>query len=71
MEPQRNTINPQMTEAAFRVGLKLLTSETISTPNAWNKDLGILQDVMAAVLTGQLVLAPATPPSRSEGPPEA
>jgi len=58
-QPQQpQSVSPQAVEAALRTGMKLLTSEVIDTPNAWNKDLGTLQDILGSLLVGQLVLAP-------------
>jgi hypothetical protein len=52
--------NPQV-QSAIETGIKMLQSETISTPNAWNKDLTQLEQVLIGLLTGKLTLRMESP----------
>jgi len=66
-------MNQQQTQQALQTGLKMLDSDTICTPNKWNTDLANLQQLIVAILSGQLVLVPgagvAKPPEQSDPPP--
>lgn len=53
-------INPTTIAAACQTGLKMLTSESINTPNAWNTDLATLTQVLLSVVNGHLVIIPAS-----------
>ena len=46
-------------ENAFETGLKMLTSEDISTPNSWNRDLVNLQEIVVGMISGQLQITTA------------
>lgn len=52
-QPQSG-LNRAGIEQAMKTGLKMLGSEDISTPNAWNKDLAMLEQFLINLLTGQL-----------------
>jgi len=55
-------ISPQQFLKAYATGKKMLESETICTPNAWNEDLMLLSHVLEGLITGNLVLAQGAPP---------
>ena len=75
-------LNDRNVEQACRTGVKLLTSETITmnSPNAWNADLGVLQNVLGAIVAGALKIVPTEQKQRGnkgdadvdfEGPPDS
>ncbi len=65
-QPQQLELNRQAIGQSINTGLKMLTSEDISTPNAWNKDLATLEQFLINILTGRLVYNEAS----TERPPE-
>lgn len=52
---QQSAINTQVRQA-IRTGLKMLSSEDICTPNAWNKDLAILDQIFQDLIFGRLMI---------------
>lgn len=59
-------LNPQMIGSAVKTGLKMLTSESISTPNAWNTDLSVLTQILVLVMNGQMQIVPTPPPQEEK-----
>ena len=61
----------KVVERAIETGLKLLEADDVFTPNAWNKDLASLEQVLLGVLAGQLELRtvkqPEAPPGKLGG----
>ncbi len=55
-------LNVQTITSALKAGHKMLIAEDISTPNAWNKDLANLQELIEALLMGKLTLNDAPTP---------
>lgn len=53
---QQDDLKQQAVQNAFQTGLKMLKSETITTPNAWNKDLSQLETLVIGLLSGQLMI---------------
>ncbi len=49
-------LSPQTITSALKIGHKMLIAEDISTPNAWNKDLANLQELLEALLMGKITL---------------
>ncbi len=54
-------LNGQQLTAAVQVGLKMLQSEDISSPNAWRTDLGLLEQILVGLLTNKLRIIPTAP----------
>lgn len=50
--------NQQAVQSALQTGLKMLNSEAVSTPNAWNRDLAQLEQLMIGLLSGNLMIIP-------------
>jgi hypothetical protein len=65
-QPQQPALNPRVIEEACRYGCKLLASETIATPNAWNGQLASLEQLLVGVLNGRYVLNIAQPAPRDD-----
>lgn len=56
----QTVINEQEANSAIVTGLKMLNSEKIMTPNAWNIDLANLQKMLAMILSGAIKVGPAS-----------
>jgi len=41
-------------EQALHTGLKMLRDDNVRTPNSWNRDLIVLDDIIRSLLAGQL-----------------
>lgn len=54
----QSAINTQVRKA-IGTGLKMLNSEDICTPNAWNKDLTILDQILQDLVFGRLIITDA------------
>ncbi len=52
---QQSAINTQVRQAIV-TGLKMLGSEDICTPNAWNKDLTVLDQILQDLAMGRLMI---------------
>ncbi len=73
---QPSGLTPQQLTAAIQVGLKMLQSGDISSPNSWRGDLNILEQVLIGLLTRKLRIIPAqleapagaAPPVKTEKP---
>jgi len=52
-------LTQQQVQGALKTGFKMLTSTEISTPNAWNRDLIALEELIVAMLSGQIKLSSA------------
>ena len=57
----QTVINEQEANGAIVTGLKMLNSEIIMTPNAWNIDLANLQKMLAMILSGAVKVVPVNP----------
>lgn len=55
---QPGQLNQQAVQSALQTGLKMLNSDQISTPNAWNRDLTQLEQIIVGLLSGQLRIIP-------------
>ncbi len=68
-ESKKNTllnIPPQVVQGAVETGLKMLRSEDVATPNAWNTPLANLEGILVELSVGNLVLA-TPPPGDNDG----
>jgi hypothetical protein len=55
------TLNQRVIEEACKIGCKLLGSETILTPNAWNNALNSLEGLLVGILQGRYAVVPNNP----------
>ena len=55
-------------QKAINTTLKMLTSEDISTPNAWNGDLATMQGILVGVVQGTWELKPTAPVRQGDTP---
>lgn len=46
----------QQIAKAIERGIEMLSSDDISTPNSWNNDLSVLQNILGALSRGELVI---------------
>jgi len=54
-------------DSALQTGMKMLSSDQVNTPNAWNIDLGNLQKILVLIAGGQLQLTSVpVPPQRPD-----
>lgn len=54
-------LNQKVIDEALTVGLKLLSAEDVTTPNAWNRPLAALETILVGLIQGQLELRAAVP----------
>ena len=65
--PRQSELNRPAINQALNTGLKMLTSEDINTPNAWNKDLATLENFLINLVTGRIMYMDPPPARPQDG----